>query len=131
MISLGAHLHGLGEGRSPGGDEHEFLEGELVAGVGATVDDVEARGGEDVGGLDARELSEVLVEGDALLSRTGLGNSDRDTEDGVRAELALVGGAVELDQEVVDLLLLGDLEARLNKLGCDGVVDVGDGLENT
>lgn len=34
--------------------------------MGSTVDDVEARGGEDVGGLDAGKLSEVLVKGDTL-----------------------------------------------------------------
>jgi hypothetical protein len=66
VVDLSAHLHGLGERLGPGGEEHELLEGEGVTGVGATVDDVEGRAGEDVRGLDAGDLGEVLVEGNAL-----------------------------------------------------------------
>ena len=66
MVGLGTHLHGLIEVGRTNGEDHELLEGEGVAGVGATVDDVEARAGEDVRGLDASELGKVLVEGDAL-----------------------------------------------------------------
>ena len=97
----------------------------------STVDDVEAGRGEDEGGLDTGEVSEVLVEGDTLLGSSGLRDSDGDTEDGVRAELALVGSTVEADEEVVDFLLLGDLEACLDDFGGDDVVDVGDGLRDT
>lgn len=66
-----------------------------------------------------------------LLSSSGLGNGHAHTEDGVGAKLALVGCAVELDEEVIDLLLLGDSDATLDKLRADDVVDVGDGLANT
>lgn len=97
----------------------------------AAVDDVERGAGHDERRLDAREIGEVLVEGDALLGRGGVGDGDGDTEDGVRAELALVGRAVELDQEVVDLFLLRHFEAGFDELGGDGVVHVGDGLEDT
>lgn len=83
--------------RGTSGEDHELLEGKLVAGVGATVDDVEARDGENVRGLDTGDLSEMLVEGDALGSGSGLGGGHRDTEDGVGAEVALVGG---LDRKV-------------------------------
>lgn len=70
VVGLGSHLHGLVEVGRSDGDDHELLEGERVAGVRSTVDDVEAGGGEDVRGLDAGELGEVLVEGDALLRGT-------------------------------------------------------------
>ena len=130
VVSLGTNLHGLREASGASGEEHELLERELVAGVGATVDDVEAGSGEDEGGLDTGEVSEVLVEGNALLGGGSLRDGDGNTEDGVSTELALVGGTVELDQEVVDLLLLGDLETGLDELGRDRVVDVGDGLED-
>ena len=73
----------------------------------------------------------MLVEGDTLLRGSGLSSSDGNTEDGVSTELALVGGTVELDQEVVNLLLLGDLELGLDQLWADDVVDVRNGLENT
>lgn len=60
--------------------------------MGSTVDNVEARNGEDVGGLDTGELGKVLVKGDTLGSGTGLRDSHGDTEDGVGSELTLVGG---------------------------------------
>ena len=131
VVSLRADLHRLGEGGSASGQEHELLERKLVAGVGSTVDDVEGGDGEHVRRLDAGEVREVLVEGDALLGGGSLSNRDRDTEDGVSTELALVGGAIELDQEVVNLLLLGDLELGLDQLWANNVVDVGDGLRDT
>lgn len=131
MVGLSTDLHGLLERRSTSGDDHELLERELVAGVGSTVDDVEARGGEGEGRLDTGKVGEVLVERDTLLSGSSLRDGDGYAEDGVSTELALVGGAVELDQEVIDLLLLGDLEASLENGGGDDVVNVGDGLEDT
>ena len=130
MVCFSAHLHGFGERRSASRKEHELLERELVASMRSTVDDIEGGSGEDEGGLHTREVSEVLVERDTLLRSTRLSDSNGDTEDGVSPELALVGRAVELDQEIVDLLLLGNLEARLDQLGRDRVVDVGDGLED-
>ena len=73
----------------------------------------------------------MLVHGDTLLSSSSGGNGDRNTKDGVRAKLALVGGTVKLDEEVIDLLLLGDLEASLEKFRSNDVVDVGDSLADT
>ena len=131
VVGLRADLHGLGEGGSTGREEHELLERKLVASMRTTVDDIEGGSGEDEGGLHTREVSEVLVERDTLLRSTRLRDGDGDTEDRVRAELAFVGGAVELDEEVVDLLLRGDLQTGLDQLGGDGVVDVGDGLGDT
>lgn len=66
VVGLGTHLEGLGEGRSAGGEDHELLEGKLVAGVLTAVDDVERGAWEDVGLGDASELGEVGVEGKAL-----------------------------------------------------------------
>lgn len=131
VVNLGTDLHGLGEGLGAGGDDHELLRSELVASVRATVDDVHGGGGENVRALDTGKSSNVLVEGNAVLLSTGLGNGDGDTEDGVGTELGLVGGAVKLDEEVVDGLLVSDLEARLDELGSDDVVDVGNGLGDT
>lgn len=73
----------------------------------------------------------MLVQGDTLLRGGSLSDGDGDTEDGVGTEFALVGGSVELDEEVVDFFLLGDFEAGLEDLGGDDVVHVGDGLEDT
>lgn len=154
VVSFRAHLHGLVKVGGAGREDHELLEGERVAGVRSTVDDVHGRDREDVRGLDASEVGEVDVEGDALQSRRrqvsfgrenallsprhthllssgSLGDSGGDTEDGVGAELALVGGAVEVDEELVDSLLVGDVEVGLNQLRAEDVVDIRDGLRDT
>jgi hypothetical protein len=66
-----------------------------------------------------------------LFSGSSLGNSHGDTEDSVGTELALVGSAIELDQEVIDGLLVGDVEVLLDKSRGDNVIDVGNSLVNT
>ena len=131
VVGLGTHLHGLGERLGAGGQDHELLESQGVTSVGSSVDDVERRGGQGERSLDAGDLGQVLVQGDTLLGGTGLADGHRDTEDGVGSQLALVGGSVELDEEVVDLLLLSDLETRPDEGLGDDVVDVRDGLGDT
>jgi hypothetical protein len=66
-----------------------------------------------------------------LLASTSFSDGNRDTKDGVGAEFALVGCAIKLDEEVVDILLLGDLEARLDELRADDLVHVGNSLGYT
>lgn len=131
VVGLGADLHGLSEAGSAGGEEHELLEGKGVTSVRAAVDDVEGGAGEDVRLLDAGKRGNVSVQGKALVGGTGLGNSHGDTQDSVSTKLALVGSAVKLDHEVVDLLLRGDRDLGLDKGGADDVVDVLNGLGDT
>src|SRR5690606_5938439 len=52
--------------------------------------------------------------------RGGLRDRERDAQDRVRAELALVGRAVEVDEDLVDVALLGHVEA--DELGGDVVL---------
>lgn len=73
----------------------------------------------------------MSIEGNTLLSSTGLGDGQGDTEDGVGAELGLVGSAIEVEEELVDLALVLDVEVGLDELGADDLVYVLDGLENT
>lgn len=131
VVSLCANLHRLREAGRANGEEHELLERKLVACVRATVDNVERGARQHVRWLDARQLCDVLVERDTFLRGTRLSDGDGHTEDRVRAELALVGRAVELLEEVIDLGLLGDDEAGLDEGGGDGVVHVGNGLQDT
>ena len=58
----------------------------------------------------------------------GVGGGHGDAEDGVGAELRLGLGAVDLEHGAVDAELVASVEAE--QLGGDGVVDVGDGLED-
>lgn len=103
----------------------------------STVDDVHAWGRKLVRSLLAGKLGEVDVQRDALrihrksgvvqteamfqithlLCCAGLSDSHGDTKDGVGAELALVGRTVGLDEEVIDSLLVGDLETRVDERG--------------
>ena len=95
----------------------------LESGVGAAIEDVHHRPlGQDVGARAADVLEEVQAGG----LGGGLGGGQGDAEDGVGAELALVGGAVELEHEAVEAALVGGVEA--DDLGGDDVVDVGDRL---
>ncbi len=63
-----------------------------------------------------------------LLGGTGLGNGQRDAEDGVRAKLALVSAAVEAIEELVDLGLVLDVKAFLDQSRPNDCVDVLNGL---
>lgn len=60
-----------------------------------------------------------------------LGDSQRDTQNGVGSELGFVRGAVELNQELIDLGLLSNVEVLCNHGWANGLVNVLDGLENT
>ena len=107
MVSLDAPLQGLGETAGAHRHHHELLEVNGVERVRATVDHVQHGHGQDVGIHSADVLRQLEV---ALCSRR-LGNGERDGEQGVRAEAALVGGAVEIDHGLVHVALIGGFEA--------------------
>jgi hypothetical protein len=66
-----------------------------------------------------------------LLSSTGLGDSQADTENGVGTELGLVGGTIELVEEGINLGLVLDINVLLDQSRANDVVDVADGLGDT
>jgi hypothetical protein len=113
------------------GNNHELLEGKTATGVGATVQDVLEGDGQDEGLLGSGKVGDVSVEGNTLLSGGSLGNGQGDTEDGISTELALVGGSIELVQELVNLGLVLDIDVLLDEGGANDVVDVLDGTEDT
>mmetsp|Transcript_48245 Transcript_48245/g.145814 ORF Transcript_48245/g.145814 Transcript_48245/m.145814 type:complete len:391 (+) Transcript_48245:949-2121(+) len=119
---LAANFHGLGESAGTGGDDEELLESELVASVLTTIDHIEARNRQSLGGGVSSNISIVLPEGDTLRGSSGLGGSKRHSEDGVCAEVALVGGSIGLDHNVVDAPLISRVHA-LDGIG-EGAVDV-------
>lgn len=77
--------------------------------------------------LDKIDISDLAH----LLSSSSLSNSHRYTQDSVSTELALSRCAIELVKEVVNLSLLLDINVLLEESGCDHIVDVCDGLEDT
>ena len=121
---LGAHAQRLGEAGGAGRHDHEFLDVDVVVGVGAAVDDVHHRQGQYAGVGPA----DVLVERQAGFFGGGLGHGQRDAQDGVGAQLALVFGAVQLDHAHVDADLVDGVHA--DQVFGDDVVDVVDGLED-
>lgn len=96
-----------------------------------TVEDVHEGNGKNERLLGSGKVGDVSVERDTLLGRTSLSNGQGDTEDGVGTELGLVGGAVQLVQEFVDLGLVLDIEVLSDEGRADDLVDVLDGLLNT
>lgn len=99
--------------------------------MGTTVQDVLERNGENIWLLGSGKVGNVSVERNTLLSSTSLCNGQGDTKDGIGTEVGLVGCAVELDEEFVNLGLVLDVDVFLDDGGSDGLVDVGDGLEDT
>ncbi|ETW06711.1 hypothetical protein H310_02889 [Aphanomyces invadans] len=88
VVHFRSDLHGFSEAGGTSGQDHEFLHGQLVAGMGTTVDDVERRHREARSGV-AGQVSNVLPEGYALGRGTGLAHGKRDSQDGVSTELLL------------------------------------------
>ena len=99
--------------------------------MGATVEDVLERHREDVGLLGTSQVGDVSVERDTLLGSTGLGNSQADTQDGVGTQVVLVARAIELVEELVNLGLVLDVNVLLDEGRADGLVDVGNSLQDT
>lgn len=113
------------------GNDHEFLESQTATGVGTTVQDVLEGDGEDIGLLGSGEVGDVSVEGNTLLGSTSLGNGQADTQDGVGTEVGLVGGAIKLVEELINLGLVLHIDVLLDEGRANGLVNVLDGLENT
>ena len=122
--NLGAHLEGLLPAAGAHRHDHELLDVHVVGGVSAAVEDVHHGHGEGLG-VDA---ADIVVEADAQALSGGLGAGQGGTQDGVGAQAALVGGAVELDHGLVDGSLIQHVHAH-QALG-DLVVDVLHGVED-
>lgn len=73
----------------------------------------------------------MAVQGDLLGSSSGLGDGHGDTQKSIGTELALVGGAVEGEEEVINSLLVGGVEVGRNQSGSNDLVHVLDGLQDT
>ena len=90
---LGAGAQASAKRRRADRHDHEFLEVHAVVGVVAAVEDVHHRHGQGIGA----DSAQIRVEGHVRGVGGGPGGGHGDAEDGVGAELALVGRAVQLD----------------------------------
>ena len=91
VVDLGAPAQRLAEGRRADRGDHELLDVDVGVGVRAAVEDVHHRDGQDVR-VGAADVAEERQPG--RLGR-GVRDGERDAEDGVGAEVLLVGRAVE------------------------------------
>ena len=98
--------------------------------MASAVNHIERGARKDERRFHARKRCKVLVQRHAALCGTRDGDSHRHSNERVRAEAALVRRAVERDEEVVDLELLRHVEAGLDQLALDDVIDVRNGLEH-
>ncbi len=121
VIGLGAPLQRLGERGGPDRDDHELLQVDVVVGVSPAVDDVHHRHRKHMGAGPP----DVAEDRQARLFSGGPGHRQRDAQDGVGAQAALVGRAIEVDQGGIETALVERLKA-LNGRG-DLAVDVLDG----
>ena len=61
VVCLGTNFQSLGETFRASGEKHEFLERELVPGMGSAVDDVERGDWKNVWWFDTSQFRQVLV----------------------------------------------------------------------
>ena len=117
MKHLGTAAQGLPEGGGGDRHNHELLDLHIVGGVGAAVEDVHHRHGQLLG-VDAADIA-VQAGAQALGRRLGAGQGR--AQDGVGTQAGLVGGAVQVDQGLVDGGLIQDIHAdqALGDLGVD------------
>ena len=124
VVDLGAPTQALGKARGAHRHDHELLEVDVIVGMHTAVEDVHHGRGQQVG-IDA---AQVLVQRQARRLGCGAGNGQRHAQDGVGAELGLVGRTVRGNQRGIDGALVEGVEAH------DGVsalvVNVLDGLRN-
>ena len=121
---LATAANGVGEAIDAQGHDHELLHVDVVVGMRAAVDDVH-HGGRQQPGADAAQIAEQRL---ARVGRRGMGRGQRDAEDGVRPQLALVLGAVQVDHAAVQGGLVQGVHAG-QLIGQD-VVDVFDRLQH-
>ncbi|TMW49879.1 hypothetical protein DOY81_005060 [Sarcophaga bullata] len=107
MVDFRANFHGFGEAGGTGRQNHEFLHSQFVASVAATVDDIESRYRQnDI--LVTSQVSNMFVQWYTLLGSTSFTYGQRNTQDSVGTEFALVLSTVQFQHEVIDGFLIGN-----------------------
>ncbi len=119
---LDAPAQGFGELRGAIGRDHELLKVHRRIGVCSAVDDVHHGDGENTGA----DAAQVAIERCAFGSGSSARERQRDSQNGIRSETALVGGSVQVDHHAVEFRLLCRVVA-FQRLG-DLAIDVGHGF---
>ena len=93
VVDLGAPAQALGKAPGAHRHDHELLEVDVVVGVHAAVEDIHHGRGQQMG----VDTAQVLVQRQARRLGCGAGNCQRHAQNGVGAELGLVGRTVRGD----------------------------------
>lgn len=108
MVDFSAHAEAFTEAGSAYGHDHAFLDVHVVVCVGAAIHDVHHRY-RQVMGIDA---AQVLVEGKAGGSGCCMGSCQGYAQNGVGPKAALVFGAVQVDEDMVQASLVAGIPAK-------------------
>ena len=125
MEHLHADAQALAEGWGANRHHHEFLEIDIRIGMCAAVEDVQHGDRQQVTRRVARQVCDVRIEAFALPDGIGFERRHRNREDGVGAEPALIGAAIEPNHRLVEFALCQI--PVLERTG-DLAVHVGDGF---
>jgi len=112
VIDLRDHPYPLGEALRLHRRDHELLDRELVPGVFPSFEDKAEGNREEVLLLRCAERREMLVQLLACFQGEEPRRGQTDPEQRIRAELRLVRGAVEPEEQLVELLLVRQLGRR-------------------
>ena len=126
MVDLSTPTQSLCKGRRTKRHNHELLGiGGLPGGMCAAIQDVHHRYRQHVRIYTAY----VTVKRQAQTRRSSLGNSQRDAQDGVGAELTFVGCAVQGQEFHINGFLVGGIPAV--KLFRDDIINCRNGFQHT
>jgi hypothetical protein len=126
MVDFCTPAQAFSESRSAEWHYHEFLGvGGLPGSVGAAVEDVHHRDGQNVG-INA---TDVAVERQAKRIGSSFGNCQRSAEHGIGAKAGFVGGAIQIDHGHIDGFLLNSIVSEQGIR--DITIDVFNSFENT
>ena len=104
VVDLGAPAQSLGERLSANRHDHEFLEVDVVVSMYAAVEDVHHGSGQQM----SVRTANILVERQSCFLSSCTSGCQRDAQDGVGAEAALVVSAVEGDHRLDDVVGSGE-----------------------
>ncbi len=122
MEDFGRHAQGFAKAVGPDWHDHEFLNVDIVIGMGTAVNNIKHRQGQ----LASVGATNILVKGQANLFSGGSGTGQGHAEQGVCAQVAFGFSAVQTEQFLVDADLVGDCPAD-QRFG-NNLIDVGDGF---
>lgn len=118
MVDFSVHAQGFGKVHGPNRHDHEFLDINVVIGMGTAIKDIHHRNRQFLG----VDTAQVLVQGKAGVFGGCLGAGKADAQDGIGTKFAFIFGSIKAQERLVNLDLTRRFKA--NEGIADDVVDV-------